>query len=77
MLTMWETITRKLFERTYEGEEYLRCLCWDCEALLSAAEREDLITTTSADWVKNIAAKVWKDVQYYRAVEMARCQGQA
>jgi hypothetical protein len=45
----WKTVTRKLFERTYEDEEYARCLCWDCEAMLSAAEREDGITTTSED----------------------------
>jgi len=62
--------TKDLFYKQF-GEEYSRCMCWDCEALLSAAEEIIAGSGEEAD----IAKRVTEDVAYYRAVEMVRREG--
>lgn len=66
--------TRRLFGDVYD-EEYLRCMCWDCEAIFSAAETDDDRSVDEGDWLEVLAAKVRGDVQYYRGAEVARGKG--
>ncbi|KAK1833735.1 hypothetical protein QBC39DRAFT_328710 [Podospora conica] len=69
--------SRRLF-RLHFGEEYRKCGCWDCEALLS--ELEDRAAAAArgeggeVDMVA-VAARVERTVQYHRAVEAARRKG--
>jgi len=58
--------TTNLFRIRF-GEEYSRCLCWDCEALRSALEK----STDEVDY-KAISETVSLDVAFHRAVEIAR-----
>ncbi|KAL3475373.1 hypothetical protein BJX99DRAFT_160012 [Aspergillus californicus] len=58
--------TAALF-RTRFGLEYLRCHCWDCEALLSAIQ--------DAKSGEAVAKEVHQTVAYHRAVEIARRAG--
>jgi hypothetical protein len=62
--------TKNLF-RVRFGEEYLRCFCWDCEALRSAIEKSEVGSTGEVDY-EAISEAVSLDVAYYRAVEIAR-----
>jgi len=55
------------------AEEYEHCLCWDCEALRSAVASKDLGEETNAGAVAN---QVRLNVSYFRAVEIARREGQ-
>lgn len=61
--------TEDLF-RVRFGQEYWRCLCWDCEALRSALEAEKQ-STHETDY-ETISNRVSLEVAYYRAVEIAR-----
>jgi hypothetical protein len=63
--------TKNLFYLRF-GEEYSRCLCWDCEALLTAVEET---LHMKAGQEEKLAKRVMADVTYFRAVEMARRDG--
>ncbi|KAL4927874.1 uncharacterized protein BDV17DRAFT_292150 [Aspergillus undulatus] len=65
--------TANLFRVRY-GVEYSRCLCWDCEALLSAIEGARGEGKEGKG--KEIAKEVHESVAYYRAVETARRKGE-
>ena len=59
------------------GEEYTVCLCWECQAIMSAVEDssdgdEYFGESPVSGFVKTLADKVLADVQFYRAVESAR-----
>ncbi|KAJ3464326.1 hypothetical protein MRS44_009112 [Fusarium solani] len=62
--------------RIHFGDEYSVCLCWECQAIASAIEDADkdgdLFETGSFQFASNITDKVQGDVDYYRAVEIAR-----
>ncbi len=58
--------TKELFQIHF-AEIYLRCLCWDCEALLTAAESD-------ADKPKP-GAEVKSEVAHNRLMEIIRRQG--
>ncbi|KFY38565.1 hypothetical protein V494_04309 [Pseudogymnoascus sp. VKM F-4513 (FW-928)] len=64
--------TKDLFRIRF-GQEYQVCHCWDCEALLSAATSHN--TETRPD-TKAIARRICEEVTYYRAVEMAKRNGE-
>jgi hypothetical protein len=51
------------------GEDYERCLCWDCEALLTALEE---VADLEVGQEERASAHVAEDVAYFRAVEKAR-----
>jgi hypothetical protein len=55
------------------ADEYEYCLCWDCEAVKSAVTSKSLGEKNDA---KAIAKQVQFDVAYFRAVEIARREGQ-
>jgi Glycine-rich domain-containing protein-like len=55
------------------AEEYEVCCCWDCEALLSAITAHELEARPDSEI---IARYVHESVAYYRAVEIARRNGQ-
>lgn len=59
------------------GEQYQVCLCWYCEAILSAVEeREDVdIQDTLTPDVDALVEQVSKRVEYYRRVEICRRMG--
>ncbi|RYP61571.1 hypothetical protein DL771_010092 [Monosporascus sp. 5C6A] len=57
------------------GEEYQRCLCWDCEAIASIIEEADEDVGLEEGDVSALVEKLRKDVEYYRCVEIARRQG--
>ncbi|KAF8536090.1 hypothetical protein BDD12DRAFT_891085 [Trichophaea hybrida] len=52
-------------------EDYQRCLCWECEELLSATEKFERVG------ISEVVQKVKINVAYYRAVETAKRQGRA
>ncbi|KAG4254147.1 hypothetical protein BFJ72_g9027 [Fusarium proliferatum] len=59
------------------GEEYTVCLCWECQAIMSAVEDstdgdEYFGESPVSGFVNTLADKVLADVQFYRAVESAR-----
>jgi hypothetical protein len=62
--------------RTRFGLEYSVCLCWECQAIMSAVEDSDrdgsLEESQSSTFVDELAGKLLADVEYYRAVESAR-----
>lgn len=67
--------TKQLFQVRF-GEHYSTCLCWDCEALASAAEeinyeQPGLNSPDTTVWAKRIQ----KDLEYHRCVELARRDG--
>ncbi|KKK12545.1 hypothetical protein ARAM_003069 [Aspergillus rambellii] len=65
------------FYRLSFGEQYQVCLCWSCEAILSAVEEreeEDILDTTTPD-VSDLAKSVDKKVHYYQEVEVCRRMG--
>lgn len=74
VLNVKEGGTRRLFEDVFD-EEYLRCMCWDCEAIFSAAEMDDGRSLDEGDWLETVAAKVRADVQFFRGAEVARGKG--
>lgn len=55
------------------GEDYVRCLCWDCEASVSALEDAD--DDVGDHNIDVIVQKMQEDLEYYRAVELARRYG--
>ncbi|KAF7592077.1 hypothetical protein BBP40_000743 [Aspergillus hancockii] len=74
------------FDKTHElfrvvfGQQYNICLCWDCEAILSAME--DFATSDDIDILDDldsgadsVVEKVEEEVRYHRAVEIARRRG--
>ncbi|KAE8376788.1 hypothetical protein BDV26DRAFT_282393 [Aspergillus bertholletiae] len=71
--------TNELFQITF-GQQYEVCLCWDCQAILSAMEafaiNDDIDIMDDVDGgADSVVKKVEDDVRYYRAVEIARWQG--
>ncbi|KAG5778859.1 hypothetical protein H9Q73_007482 [Fusarium xylarioides] len=59
------------------GEEYTVCLCWECQAIMSAVEDsadgdEFLGEVPVSGFAETLADKILADVQFYRAVESAR-----
>ncbi len=68
--------TRELFFVRF-GEEYERCLCWDCEATLSAIEEADDDEDGGAEGVEvgRLVEKLRSEVEYYRCVEICRRNG--
>ncbi|KAH0558382.1 hypothetical protein GP486_004960 [Trichoglossum hirsutum] len=63
--------TKDLFRIRF-GEEYLRCLCWDCEALRSALEENPVRQGCREVDYEAISETVSLQVAYHRAVEIAR-----
>ncbi|KAE8152477.1 hypothetical protein BDV25DRAFT_150934 [Aspergillus avenaceus] len=62
------------------GQSYDICLCWDCEAILSAVETLDGIGDMNSiddleTGVDSAMDNVENDLRYYRAVEIARRKG--
>jgi hypothetical protein len=55
------------------GESYLRCLCWDCEASMSALA--SVAEDASDNDIDAIVRKVEKDLEYFRMAELARRYG--
>ncbi|KAL2863377.1 uncharacterized protein BJX67DRAFT_363789 [Aspergillus lucknowensis] len=55
------------------GERYQVCLCWSCEAILSAVEKldEDILDGNEPP-VSDLAHQVEREVHYYRELEVAR-----
>jgi len=68
--------TKELFLARF-GEEYERCLCWDCEASLSVIEDADEDRSAEGEEVGSLVEKVRKEVEYYRCVEICRRKGKA
>lgn len=68
--------TRQLFRMRF-GQEYLFCLCWDCEAALSAVDRKANDQYQDRTDMKEVAHEVFIDVAYHRAVELARRAGKS
>ncbi|KAL2022442.1 hypothetical protein VTK56DRAFT_5271 [Thermocarpiscus australiensis] len=68
--------TKKLFFMRF-GEEYERCLCWDCEAMASVIEEADDGVGREQKNVSTMVERVRKDVEYYRYVEVSRRAGEA
>ncbi|KAF4997175.1 hypothetical protein FGRMN_4070 [Fusarium graminum] len=58
------------------GLEYSVCLCWECQAIMSAVEdverEEQFDEAQPGKFEENLADKILADVEYYRAVESAR-----
>ncbi|GIJ86994.1 hypothetical protein Asppvi_005893 [Aspergillus pseudoviridinutans] len=67
--------TRQLFIIRF-GQEYSTCLCWDCEATASILEQIDENGGLDGADMDALAELVRQDVGYYRAVELARQNGQ-
>lgn len=63
--------TRDLYRIRF-GKEYSICLCWDCEATLSAGEKLKLGLAGHESSVKRCAELVSMQVTFYRVVEDAR-----
>ncbi|KAF4966663.1 hypothetical protein FSARC_5652 [Fusarium sarcochroum] len=58
------------------GQEYTVCLCWECQAIMSAVEESDrdglLEESRSSSFSRDLANTLFADVEYHRAVEAAR-----
>ncbi|KAF4982512.1 hypothetical protein FZEAL_1883 [Fusarium zealandicum] len=67
--------TEELY-RIHFGETYSVCLCWECQATVSALDAADqddnLMSAHPDELVAGIGSKVMKQTEYYRAVETAR-----
>ncbi|KAL4746507.1 hypothetical protein BDW72DRAFT_184759, partial [Aspergillus terricola var. indicus] len=58
------------------GKKYQVCLCWSCEAILSAVEELDEDVLDDPDpQIEDLATDVERKVHYYREVEIARRLG--
>ncbi|KAL4971920.1 hypothetical protein BDW66DRAFT_155205 [Aspergillus desertorum] len=58
------------------GEQYQVCLCWSCEAILSAVEELDEDVLENPDpQIGGLVADVERRVHYYRELEIARRLG--
>jgi hypothetical protein len=68
--------TKELFFMRF-GEEYDKCLCWDCETMVSVIEEADDSVSPVPENVSSLAERVRKDVEYYRCVEISRRAGDA
>lgn len=55
------------------GESYMRCLCWDCEASMSALDGAE--DTVNDDDIDALVQKVQDDLEYFRLVELTRRNG--
>lgn len=66
--------TKKQFLMRF-GEEYERCLCWDCEAVASALEDANGGAGSTQKSVSTLVTKVKEDVHYYRCAELLRRAG--
>jgi hypothetical protein len=62
----------KYFYRRQFMAEYEYCTCWDCEAVLSASEEQEQNPVLTTEL---LAQRIFEDVAYYRAVEIARRKG--
>ena len=58
--------------RVHFAEEYRVCLCWDCEALLSALEEAGDDGGVDSEALER---QVMEDLAFYRCVELARRKG--
>jgi hypothetical protein len=58
------------------GLEYSVCLCWECQAVMSAVEDShrdgDLEEVRPEGFEENLADRILEDVEYFRSVESAR-----
>ncbi|CAJ0550624.1 Ff.00g105540.m01.CDS01 [Fusarium sp. VM40] len=58
------------------GLEYSVCLCWECQAVMSAVEDSDrdgdVEEMRSEGFEGNLADRILEDVKYFRSVESAR-----
>jgi len=54
------------------GQRYSRCLCWECEAMLSVVEDADKAGTLETIDEDELGKKVFSRVMYYRETEIAR-----
>lgn len=58
------------------GLEYSVCLCWECQAVMSALEDSvrdgDLEEVRPEGFEENLADRILEDVEYFRSVESAR-----
>ncbi|KAF9767970.1 hypothetical protein IL306_014792 [Fusarium sp. DS 682] len=74
-LAVGNTETETLYRIRF-GEEYTVCLCWECQAIMSALEGSDedefLGDSLTSDFAGNLADTILADIQFYRAVESAR-----
>lgn len=62
--------TSREFLRRF-GEEYDRCCCWDCEAIMDALEENDG-PGGQEEGMEVLAERVREKVRYYRCVEIFR-----
>ncbi|KAF5025921.1 hypothetical protein F66182_1956 [Fusarium sp. NRRL 66182] len=62
--------------RIHFGQEYSVCLCWECQAIMSALQDSDrdglLEESRLSTFAEDLAGIILADVEYYRAVEAAR-----
>ncbi|KAL2809440.1 hypothetical protein BJX63DRAFT_435208 [Aspergillus granulosus] len=71
------TSAEEWYRLTY-GEQYQVCLCWSCEAILSAVEKLDDDTLASQEITPprgDLSQRIQCEVHYYREVEIARRLG--
>jgi hypothetical protein len=58
------------------GLEYSVCLCWECQAVMSAVEDSDRVGNLEEmrpeGFEENLADRILEDVKYFRSVESAR-----
>jgi hypothetical protein len=71
------TSAEEWYRLTY-GEQYQVCLCWSCEAILSAVEKLDddvLAAEDATASLHDLSVRIEREVNYYREVETARRLG--
>ncbi|CEL04866.1 hypothetical protein ASPCAL05990 [Aspergillus calidoustus] len=71
------TSAEEWYRLTY-GEQYQVCLCWSCEAILSAVEKLDddvLAAEDATASLRDLSVRIEREVNYYREVETARRLG--
>ena len=61
--------TKQLWRMRY-SEEYVRCLCWDCEAILSAVEQAAR-SGLSPESAAGAANKIAREIEMRRALELS------
>jgi hypothetical protein len=66
--------TESYFQARFGGQ-YSRCLCWECEATLSALEDADKAGTLSGTDDAELGEKLFRRLKYYREAEIGRRQG--
>ncbi|KAI9375936.1 hypothetical protein BJX61DRAFT_548457 [Aspergillus egyptiacus] len=72
----YDSMRAEGFYRLRYGEQYRVCLCWACEAILSAVEEvDDGGDGLEPTVVNDLAKKVRQQLDYYRELEIARRMG--